>query len=251
MTFDTFAAASRLRYRLPLMQRRLRDARRITTAFLRRSANPYVSYSTGKDSLVALDLALAVRSDVQIVWHDENWVYPGTLENIEDVERHYAIHVTRVRERFADDEFYERFGVWPVCRAPRPVDFEADTWREIQDYYGWDGAIIALRKDESPTRDLALRNPLRWHRGRGEWRVSPVHDWSFEDVWAYILGKRLPYHAAYEKLIDFGVEPKFARIGPFTAVRVYSYGILTPIKRLWPDEWNRFVAENPCVQSDG
>jgi 3'-phosphoadenosine 5'-phosphosulfate sulfotransferase (PAPS reductase)/FAD synthetase len=197
-----------------------------------------------------MDIALRIRPDIQIVWHDEDWVLPGTAENIEGVETFYGINIIRVRERFSADEFFKEFGRWPICLSPRSVDFEADHWFEIVRHYGWDGAVIALRSDESTQRYFALKRPLRWNKSREEWRVSPVHDWSVEDIWAYILGRKLPYHPAYEKMIDAGIEPKFARIGPLTAVRVYDYGILTAFKQLWPETWNRFVEENPCVAAE-
>lgn len=251
MNWNTVEQAARLHYRLPIMRRRIRDAERILAAFLKRAQRPYLAYSAGKDSLAALDLTLRLHPTIDVVWHDEDWVLPGTVENIEAVERFYKIRIIRVRERFAADEFFATFGQWPVCLHPRPVDYEADAWTDITARYGWDGAIIALRSDESRNRRFALKHPLRFHQGRREWRVSPVHDWNVQDVWAYIMGNRLPYHAAYPQLIDAGVDPRHARIGPLTASRVYQFGALTGIRRLWPELWNAFVTENPCVQSAG
>lgn len=251
MNWLSFTQAMALRYRLPIMDAKIREARRILGAFLRRTENPYVAFSTGKDSLVALDLTLELKPETPAVWHDEHWVLPGTLKTLVAIEKHYGIHILRVRERYADDEFFKAYGVYPVCPDPRPVDFEADHWPEIISHYSFDGAIIALRSDESVGRRFALRQPLRWHQGSEEWRVSPVHNWSAFDVWAYIIGKGLPYHPSYERQIDAGVEIEHARVGPLTAVRVYQYGALTTIKKLYPDLWNEFSAVNPCVINEG
>ena len=38
--------------------------------------------------------------------------------------------------------------------------------------------------------------------------------------------------------------------GHLTAVRVYQYGMLETLKRLWPNTWNAFTQDNPCVLSD-
>jgi phosphoadenosine phosphosulfate reductase len=248
--WKAFEQASRLRYTLPGMARRIRDAERITAAFLRRAVHPYVAFSTGKDSLVALDITLRLRPDTAVLFHDENWLLPGTRDNVAAVEAFYGTRILRVRERYADDEFFAAYGVWPRCDRPAPVDFEADHWSEIDAHYGFDGAIIALRAEESAQRRRALRQPLRWHKTDGQWRVSPVHDWSYQDIWAYIIGRRLPYHPAYPAFIEAGVPPVYARIGPLTAVRVYSFGTLTAVKRLWPSLWNEFVAQNPCVEHE-
>lgn len=250
MKWDVFRKTMELQYKLPAMKYKMATAQRILMAFLKRTSKPYVAFSTGKDSLVALDLVLSMRPDIDIVFHDEDWVIPGTIENLEAIELYYDKHIIRVRERYAADEFKKEYGQWPICWQPRAVNFEADHWDEIVSHYGWDGAIIALRSEESTQRAFTLRRPLRWNKTAEEWRVSPTHDWNYRDVWAYIIGKRLLYHPAYEKLIDSGVEPKFARIGPLTAVRVYQYGVLSKVKYLWPDCWNRFTEQNPCVSSE-
>lgn len=248
--WKTFERTERLRYRLPRMGHKIQDAERILKAFFRRSKTPAVSFSGGKDSLVALDLALALHPHLRIVWHDEGWYPPGTEEAMSAIEAYYGVHVIRVHRWPLSGHWMRKYGQEVVCTHLKPAEYDGYSWREIYAHYGLDGAIVAMRCEESTVRRFALKRPLRWHKGQRVWRVSPIHDWTYHDVWAYILGKRLPYHPAYEKMIDGGVEPKHARIGPLSAERVYQYGALATLKRLWPDTWNRFVSENPCVAAE-
>jgi len=249
MNWSTWSKASELRYRFPPMPARIASAQRLLSALFARCERPYVAYSGGKDSQVVLDLAIRLKPDVAVVWHDEDWLLPGTAEFVEGVEQRYGIHILRVRERFAADEFHAAYGVWPRCAHPRPVDFEADRWPEIVAHYGFDGVALGLRSEESAGRYFALKTPLRLTRKDGLWHCSPLHDWTAADVWAYLCGRDCPCHHVYETMIDAGIAPEFARVGPLTATRVYGYGLLDTLKRLWPETWNAFAAENPCVLS--
>jgi phosphoadenosine phosphosulfate reductase len=245
--YQLWTEASALRWKLPPMRARTYSALRLIRACLSRCQNPYVAFSTGKDSQVVLDLALSIKPDLPVVFHDEDWVLPGTIEQVAATEAHYGIRILRVRERRAADEFYAQYGVWPQVSQPRGVDFEADTWKEIVRHYGFDGVLIGLRADESVRRFFSLKRPLRLVENDGLWHGSPLFDWTTEQVWSYLVGNHAPVHPAYREMIDAGVEPRFARVGPLTAVRVYQYGSLEIVKRLYPSLWNAFVAENPCV----
>jgi 3'-phosphoadenosine 5'-phosphosulfate sulfotransferase (PAPS reductase)/FAD synthetase len=246
MDYDTLMAMSKLHWRLPPMRARVNSAQRLVRALLRRTERPYVAYSGGKDSQCLVDIVLRIRPEVQVVFHDEDWLPPGTLEVVEATEKHYGIHILRVRERRSADEFFAEFGTWPTCSNPRPVDFEADTWGEIVGHYGFDGVAMGLRAEESTGRRFALRKPLRKTQD-GLWHCSPLHDWSAPEVFAYLVGNELPIHPAYAQMINAGMPIERARIGPLTAVRVYQYGLLETTRHLWPELWNAFVTDNPVV----
>jgi phosphoadenosine phosphosulfate reductase len=236
------------------MKRRQITAQRLILAFLSKCQKPYIAFSGGKDSLVVLDLVLRENEEVAVVWSDEHWIMPGTLKLLSAIEKHYDIRITRAREACGDREFYTLFQQYPTRPQLREVDYEAEHWKRIVDHFGFDGVILGLRAQESWSRYYNLEKrgePLRRNKGDGLWHVSPIHDWSTEEVWAYIAGNDLPIHQAYVDMIDAGVEPEYARVGPLTAVRVYQYGILETVKRLWPGLWNEFVAANPCVAEGG
>lgn len=231
---------------------RITEAQQVLRKWLQQCKTPYVAYSGGKDSQVVVDLILHVDRSVKVVWHDEGWILPGTVEVVQATEAFYGISIIRVHERQSADEFFAEFGIWPRCSQRRPVDFEADHWSEIVEHFGFDGVAMGLRMDESSHRYLSLRKTsLRKTHYDNLWHVYPIRSWTWQDVWSYILANNLPYHPGYQRMIEAGVPPEQARVGPLTANRVYAFGILATLKYLWPETWNAFVAENPEVQSFG
>lgn len=246
MDWVTFEATALLHAQLPRLTRRIQTAQDKLRSFFVLSDHPYIAYSGGKDSQVVLDIALSMESDCTVVWSDEGWIVPGTLAVLRDTEERYNISIVRARERYGAKEFYAQYGCWPQCETSREVDYVADTWSEVIAYFAFDGVALGLRRDESVTRLFSLKTPLQSHSD-GLYHVNPLANWSLWDVWAYILSRHLPYHTAYSLMINCGVSPQYARVGPLTAVRVYQFGLLATVKRLWPDLWNEYVSQNPCV----
>jgi 3'-phosphoadenosine 5'-phosphosulfate sulfotransferase (PAPS reductase)/FAD synthetase len=230
------------------IDKKIDAAKKMLLDFFSTVEKPYCAISGGKDSLVSLDLAMSVAPGTfDVCWGDEDFNMPGTREQISAIEHHYAIKVTRIRVRHGAREFRDMFGCYPACENPHPVDFEADTGKEVTAHFGWDGVILGLRSEESRQRRYAMTNPLRKLKGKDIWRVSPIPHWTYRDVWSYMVGMGLPVHKAYETMIEGGVDPSLARIGPFTAVRVWEYGAHENNRRFFPEEWNDFVRQNPFV----
>jgi len=246
MNWAMFEAGMRSRAMLPVYLKRLQSATTLVSDWFSLCSSPYVAYSGGKDSQVILDLALHQQPGVTTIWHDEDWVLvPGFVT---EVERYYQTRIIRVRERHAADEFAARYGFFPRCSAPRPVDFEADTWKEIMTHYQRDGVLIGLRKAESTARRMALKTPLRKQKD-GLWHCAPLYDWRTEDVWTYIFTNNLLYHPIYRVMMEQGgIDVERARVGPLTAVRVWEFGTLEFIKQFYPAMWSAFIADNPEVR---
>ena len=77
------------------------------------------------------------------------------------------------------------------------------------------------------------------------WHCNPIHDWTWRDVWAYIVSQGLGYNRAYDRLEEMGIEPERQRIGPLAVERALGYGQVAILKRGWPELYNRFVAAHP------
>jgi len=144
------------------IDKKIDAAKKMLLDFFSTVEKPYCAISGGKDSLVSLDLAMSVAPGTfDVCWGDEDFNMPGTREQISAIEHHYAIKVTRIRVRHGAREFRDMFGCYPACENPHPVDFEADTGKEVTAHFGWDGVILGLRSEESRQRRYAMTNPLR------------------------------------------------------------------------------------------
>jgi phosphoadenosine phosphosulfate reductase len=250
MNYATLRKTSLIYARIPRLKHKIESAQSLIQECLIQSDRPNVSFSTGKDSMVVLDLVLAIRPDASVMWHDDLWDLPGTQETLTETEQRYTMRIHRVHERDGAREFIDEFGCRPVAPHRMPVDFECDHISETLRHYKIDAEFLGLRAEESSKRTFAVaRGALRWNQTLSVWHCDPIYDWTWQDVWAYTFSRDLIVHPAYQVLIDGGVDVPYARVGPLTAVRVYQYGTMVHVKQLYPELWNSFCAANPVVQS--
>jgi 3'-phosphoadenosine 5'-phosphosulfate sulfotransferase (PAPS reductase)/FAD synthetase len=73
--------------RLGLHRRRVARAEAIVREALERMKNPYVAWSTGKDSTVVLDLVRRFKPDVPVVYLDAHCGYHYTYEMIDEYRK--------------------------------------------------------------------------------------------------------------------------------------------------------------------
>jgi 3'-phosphoadenosine 5'-phosphosulfate sulfotransferase (PAPS reductase)/FAD synthetase len=112
---------------------------------------------------------------------------------------------------------------------------------------GLDTVLLGLRQEESAIRRMHLRKfgPLFYSESDKSWHCNPIHDWTWLDVWAYIISNHLDYNRAYDRLEEIGVAPEHQRVGPLAVEQVLGYGQMAILKRGWPELFNRFASEHP------
>jgi len=197
------------------------------------TAIPYVSLSGGKDSTVVYDLALNGIGNLPAVWSDDEWWLPETLEYIQRLQK--ARH--DVRQIRTNDQHTEWLHI-------------AGDYDGIPDYaarQGWNMALLGLRQEESNIRRMHLRQhgSIFFAQSDKMWHCNPIHNWTWKDVWAYIISNNIDYNHAYDRLEEIGVEPERQRIGPLAVERVLGYGQMVILKRGWPELFERFCASHP------
>lgn len=212
-------------------------ARQIIERALSRMGSPYVALSGGKDSTVVYSLVREFLPTIPAIWSDDEWFLPETLEYIQRLQQSGS-DVRQIRTNTTHTEWFQIKG----------------DWDSIQDYarqHNFDGVFLGLRQEESAARRVHLRSlgSLFFAKKDGFWHCNPIHDWTWQDVWAYILLKGIDYNKAYDKLEEMGIDPQHQRIGPFAVERVLGYGQMVILKRGWPDLYNRFAAEHPEARS--
>jgi phosphoadenosine phosphosulfate reductase len=199
-----------------------------------------VSFSGGKDSTVMLDIALYIKPDLDIVWFDDGWDYPETMDYLVQTENRLSKSIIRVpyplKAKFwknsygGDDPAYDHVG-----------NMSYANWRSA-----YCGSLIGMRKQESTQRLFTLaKTALYYAKSDQQWHCSPLADWSTEDIWGYIGANHIPYNQVYRKLYDLGIPLAQSRVGPLTAWMVYQYGAIAILKRGWPELYNRFAARFP------
>ncbi len=154
-----------------------------------------IACSFQQEEAVILDMAFAVRPDVRVFALDTGFLFPETYDTWAAYEDRYGIRIEAFRGPTPEEQAAE-FGdrLWErdpnQCCAIRKVE---PLGRALADLDAW---VTGLRRDQAPTR--AGTPKVEFDEARGNWKISPLADWTEEQVWARIRERDLivnPLHA--------------------------------------------------------
>lgn len=232
-----------LHARLP--QFKLKEAKALATitAWSTPLKQPYVAFSTGKDSTVVLDLVRRLAPKAVAIHNDHEWYLPETLEVLRNTP-----NIRRVARSVWHAEGFTSWREKPDA-VPEGIEWSdtADlrgTWAPAQ---GFDGAAVGIRAGENSYRRIHIRKygDLFFVKQYRVWHCYPIAWWTTLDVWAYILSRGLLYNRAYDKMDEAGIPLEQQRIGPLAVERVLGRGQIALLKRLWPETYRAFIAAYP------
>ena len=219
---------------MPSFINKVRLGKQVISEFLEKCSNPYVAWSTGKDSTVVLGLTREVKDDVVAVHIDSGVELPGTDEIRESVSN--VIHFKTERPFL---ELADEFGL--ESKETRKSRFV----KQLEDSYLFDGVLMGLRADESRTRKQNAKRGMIYQREDGMWTCNPILHWSMRDVFAYLLSRELPIHPHY--LIDGPFELEHRRVGSYVSSRNRGaeFGRFTQLRYFYPELYEELVERFP------
>ncbi|WP_292381076.1 phosphoadenosine phosphosulfate reductase family protein [Methanosarcina sp. UBA289] len=208
----------------------------------------YVSFSGGKDSLVAFDLARSSlkQRELKAFFLNTGIEFPETVEFVRSFCREREIPLTEASAGSAFREQVGKFGPpakdfrWccKVCKLASAGDFE--TGKGDSSRKGDSGVayltIDGKRKHESFSRAriaASETNPFV----PAQLNIFPIRDWKAIEVWLYIHWRQLPYNPLY----DLG----FERVGCWLCPSALAAEYIR-VKDLHPEiyaKWNAFLLE--------
>jgi phosphoadenosine phosphosulfate reductase len=132
---------------------------------------------------------------------DTGRLHEETYELLEKLQRRYR---RRIRVIYPDAAALERLvarqGVngfylslearLECCRVRKVEPFQ----RAIGGFPAW---ITGLRREQSDARARAA--PIEWDAEHGLYRISPLLEWSEDQVWQYIHARQLPYNRLHDR----------------------------------------------------
>jgi len=188
--------------------------------------NIAISFS-GAEDVVLIDMALAIRKDIQVFSLDTGRLHPETYQFMEKVRKHYQIDIELLTpDRNLLDVMVKQKGLFSFyedghqeCCGIRKVE---PLRRKLAQVDAW---ITGQRKDQSlDTRQDLPEIQIDSTFGTVDHtlvKFNPLANWSSAQVWDYIEAYQVPYNDLHQHgYISIGCEPCTRAILPNQHERV-------------------------------
>jgi len=112
-------------------------------------------------------------------------------------------------------------------------------------------SIIGLRAEESPDRRFVMfgeNSDYFWLRRIKEpHKAYPIVDWTYTDVWKFLIENNLRYNAIYDKMYMLGRDIRQLRVS--NLIHEKAFRCLTDLQELEPETYNRLEERLQGVHS--
>lgn len=223
----------KLHARMPGFKRKVEKSKDIIKEFLTVASNPYIAWSTGKDSTVVLGLTRGIKN-ITAVHLDGGVELPGTKETRNKIDN--VIHYQ------SPQSFLYVAGQYGLdSKETRKGNF----FKEFEDSHDFDGVIMGLRMDESNIRKYNAKRGAIYQRKDGYHVCQPILNWTMTDVFAYLFTENLPIHPHYLLKGPFPTSER--RVGSYVSSRNRGaeFGRFVKLKYFYPELYRELVDKFP------
>jgi phosphoadenosine phosphosulfate reductase len=158
--------------------------------------------SFGAEDVVIIDMLARLRPDARVFTLDTGRLPPETYALVDTIRERYAIAIevyfpqpegveTMVREHGVN-LFYKSVENRKRCCGVRKVE---PLGRALA---GLDAWITGLRREQAVTRTEVRKVDSDADHG-GIFKINPLADWTWDQVWAYIRAHDVPYNALHDR----------------------------------------------------
>jgi phosphoadenosine phosphosulfate reductase len=193
--------------------------------------------SLGAEAIVLTDVIWTYLPRIEVFSIDTGRLHDETYQLLEKLQRHYgrtlrvvypdAVALERFATQHGVNGFYHSVEARLECCRVRKVD---PFRRAIAGFPGW---ITGVRREQSAGR--ATGRPVAWDAEHGLYKISPLLDWSEEEVWRYIRRHGLPYNPLHDR--------QFPSIGCSPCTRAIQPGESRRAGRWW---WEHADSAREC-----
>jgi len=238
--------------RLLIFQKRINEARNIILQALAMNEKWYLACSFGKDSLCLLNLIIKEKPDIPVLHMDSGYCFPETYAVRQYYQEKHSLNLTILPASMDYFELMRQFGIPSISRTKSQQikvvqRLKKDRSLEWAQQNGLNGVFLGLRKDEARGRKLILnlRSPI-YQLKNGLWKANPLANWSFKDVWAYIVTNGLKYPVFYD-YTGLGRTREWIRNSSWCTTDGAERGQVVWLKYYYPELYKRLIAEFPIV----
>jgi len=175
--------------------------RELLAATVRAHGRVVYANSLGAEAMVLTDLIASEIPEIDIVTIDTGRLHEETYELLEKLQRRYG---NRIRVLYPDGQqlselvstqgingfFHSPEARTACCNVRKIVPFK----QIVAGYRAW---VTGVRREHSRTRAQAA--PVEWDIQHGLYKVSPLLDWTEDQVWAYVRTRKLPYNQLHDR----------------------------------------------------
>ncbi|MBS0364774.1 MAG: phosphoadenylyl-sulfate reductase [Proteobacteria bacterium] len=173
--------------------------------------------SLGAEAMVLTDIIWTDLPQIDVFSIDTGRLPQETYDLVDRLQRRYrrtlrvvhpdAAALEQLVARQGMNGFYDSIEARLECCRVRKIE---PFRRAIRGYGAW---ITGVRREQSAQR--AQGNPSEWDAGYGLYKLSPLLEWSEDDVWQYIRALGLPYNRLHDRQFpSIGCEPCTRAIQP-------------------------------------
>jgi phosphoadenosine phosphosulfate reductase len=175
--------------------------RELLAATVREHGKVVYANSLGAEAMVLTDIIFTDVPGIDMVSIDTGRLHEETYELLEKLQRRYkkpirvlypdgAAVEQLVTAQGINGFFHSPEARVACCNVRKVVPFK----RVVEGYSAW---VTGVRREQSKTRSQG--QPVEWDAQHGLHKVSPLLDWTEEQIWAYIRARNLPYNALHDK----------------------------------------------------
>lgn len=230
--------------------------------------NIQLAFSGGKDSTVLFHLINeeAKKRDRKFIlyFQDQEAEYQGTIDIVEwamsqpnVIPQWYQVPIFMTNAASHEQLFMFAWGEgenWVRKKHPLAIHsidkkyprrfYKFNLWVAQQNRKNFKGSfvsIIGLRAEESPDRRFVMfgeDSELFWLRRKVEpFKAYPIIDWSYTDIWKYLIENELKYNKVYDKMYMLGGNLRSFRVS--NLVHEKAFRCLTDLQELEPQTYDK------------
>lgn len=227
-----------------------------------------LAFSGGKDSTVLFHLvneeAIKRNRKFILYFQDQEAEYQGTIDLVEwamsqpnVIPQWYQVPIFMTNAASHQQLFLWAWGEgenWVREKNPLAIHkldkkypkrfYKFNLWVAQQNRKNVEGSfvsIIGLRAEESPDRRFVMfgeDSELFWLRRKTEpHKAYPIIDWSYTDVWKYLIENNLKYNKVYDKMYMLGGNLRYFRVS--NLVHEKAFRCLTDLQELEPETYDK------------
>ncbi|HEY4211717.1 MAG TPA: phosphoadenylyl-sulfate reductase [Steroidobacteraceae bacterium] len=185
---------------LELEQKAAATRERLVAA-VREHGKVVYSNSLGAEAMVLTDIIWSHVPEIDIFSIDTGRLPEETYELLEKLQRRYKRNIrvvypdAQALEKLVSAQgvngFYHSLDARLACCHVRKVEpFK----RAIAGYSAW---VTGVRHEQSATR--AQAQPAEWDAENTLHKISPLLEWTEEQIWQYIRARKLPYNSLHDR----------------------------------------------------